>query len=537
MTVRHRRVALLIALALIMANGLVACRPAGTTPSASPAGTAQTTPQAPADVPAGQPGAAPVQKDKPQIAASTQDDVEPNDTAEQATRIKLPTFAGILGEDDVDWYRLDLSHGAIAQLVFRLGSDASPMDIEFLSPTRESIWLAEGVGSEPASMAPYVLSGTSGGAYYLQVSGGQGGYQIELIIESQDDAGSGADAGGTLATAQEIMAGAAHQGIIGDLDEEDWYVFPVMDGQVLDIAFTAGPDAEDLNVVLLDSMRTEVWGEHDIAATMVKSVRYVTNATSGGSYYIHIYGSAGSYTLDLSSAAQNDAGSGGDAGNTRGDAVPIRVGLSLGGQLGDTDSEDWYAFDVSDGEIISLSFTTGQDAENLSVEMYSPSHDILMGEYWQGFRMSTSYRHVTSHSSGGIYYLRVFGDGGTYLMQLAATMQNDADSGIDAGDNAPDAVEIDAPGTFTGELGGDDVEDWYALALPRGGAVEFSFAGHKGASGFSVVILDPTRNEMCGEYDLADGQKMSCGDMSGTADEVWYIRVYSGNGTYSFTVK
>ncbi|HEX4921375.1 MAG TPA: hypothetical protein VFV92_11620 [Candidatus Bathyarchaeia archaeon] len=61
--------------------------------------------------------------------------------------------------------------------------------------------------------------------------------------------------------------------------------------------------------------------------------------------------------------AQNDAGSGGDAGNSFATATVVTTGTSYQGQLTGEDTEDWYGFGASTGNLITTTMTPPSDAD------------------------------------------------------------------------------------------------------------------------------------------------------------------------------
>lgn len=88
----------------------------------------------------------------------------------------------------------------------------------------------------------------------------------------------------------------------------------------------------------------------------VRTLCYV--AGDSGDWYVRVGRNSGrgEYTLSLSLAEQNDAGSGRDAGNVRWKVLSISPG-TWKGFLKAADSEDWYTFPVEQGQRMDVSLT------------------------------------------------------------------------------------------------------------------------------------------------------------------------------------
>ncbi len=197
---------------------------------------------------------------------------------------------------------------------------------------------------------------------------------------------------------------------------EDWYTFDVPDGHILRVTFTTGDDAENLHVRLLDPDQNRVWQERYIGPTVSQSTRQVMSSSSGGMYYIEVSGGYGEYTLELATESQDDAGSGGDAGDRVADALEVEVGQSFSGEVGDFDEEDWYAFEVAAGESLSVTFSAGEDAENVHVELLDPEQNRLWRERYMGAGETRSIE--VSDAVEGTYYLQVSGGSGRYTVEV-----------------------------------------------------------------------------------------------------------------------
>ncbi|MBS3753682.1 MAG: hypothetical protein KGY46_09890, partial [Anaerolineales bacterium] len=201
---------------------------------------------------------------------------EPSSGPERASEVSMGTLNGTLDEGAEDWYAFEVPDGHVLNVKFTAGEDAESMNVQLLEPDQNMIWQERNMGPTVAQSTRQVMSSSSGGTYYIVVSGGYGEYTIELAAESQDDAGSGGDAGDRVADALQVEIGEqSFSGEVADFDAEDWYAFEVPDGHVLNVKFTAGEDAESMNVQLLEPDQNMIWQERNIGPTVAQSTRQV----------------------------------------------------------------------------------------------------------------------------------------------------------------------------------------------------------------------------------------------------------------------
>ncbi len=78
----------------------------------------------------------------------------------------------------------------------------------------------------------------------------------------------------------------------------------------------------------------------------------------------------------------------------------------------DEGSEDWYTFEVPDGHILSVTFTAGDDADNLHGRLMDPDGTRVWQERYIGPTVSQSTRQMMSSVSGGMYQSAVSGRSG-----------------------------------------------------------------------------------------------------------------------------
>lgn len=118
---------------------------------------------------------------------------------------------------------------------------------------------------------------------------------------------------------------------------------------------------------------------------------------------------------------QDDAGSGGDAGDSQADALAISPGSTTGTldpEFGD--DEDWYAFDASFNDTIAASMDPVESDADFDLELYDPSGALLDASSTSG---SAQEQVGATAADNGTHYLRVLAVAGQgdYTLTLDVT--------------------------------------------------------------------------------------------------------------------
>jgi len=332
----------------------------------------------------------------------------------QATEISMGIFAGIMTEDDEDWYKFEVPNGCVFTMTFTPGEDAERMNVSLHNPDQDEIWCEVDISPTVTKSTTMLMNNSSGGTYYAQIGGRHGSYTIELSTESQNDADLGVDAGDDAPHALEVPVGQSFSGCQGDYDDKDWYKFDIPNGCVFTLTFTPGNDAERMSVSLHNPDQDEIWGEVDISPTVTKSTTMLMNNSSGGTYYAQIGGRHGSYTIELSTESQNDADLGVDAGDDAPHALEVPVGQSFSGYQDNYDEKDWYKFTPMVGQMVS--FTSGEDTERMSVSLHNSDQDEIWGEVDVDPTVTVTFEITEVVEEP--YYILVTGRGGHYTIGI-----------------------------------------------------------------------------------------------------------------------
>ncbi len=207
-------------------------------------------------------------------------------------------------------------------------------------------------------------------------------------------------------------------------------------------------------------------------------------------------------------STQNDANSGGDAGETTSTAVIVDLDILYFGDMGqgyftydnEVDYHDCYAFAVPDAGNISVyiehSGTSWLGTSILSV-------DSSFGSKAIGSSYSSGWLNV-SVPLAGTYYLSLRCDPSDYdhysftisYVYWAFPSQNDAGSGTDTGETTLTALEISMNALYYGSMGQGyftydnevDYHDCYAFAVPDAGNISV-YIEHSGTSWLGTSIL------------------------------------------------
>lgn len=342
-----------------------------------------------------------------------------NNTAADAIVLVEGVTEGVLEQEETDdWFVFSVNGGEIFNVSFTPSNEAEGINVAILDGELDDMWTEWDVKPPVCKEFNYMTPAEFSGDYYVHVfQGSPGGYTLELAKVMQNDGISGADAGGRSPGALEITPGESVGGIIGDLDESDWYSFEIPSGSILEISFTPGYDSEGVNFEFLDTEIDNIWTEWDIYAGVTITRSMIMNSSSGGIYYINVFkGTNGTYSLTVTAVPQDDAGSGDDAGDIAVNAVTLEAGQPASGILGDYDERDWYSVEVDEGQNLTFLVTPDADGESLNAELCYPDQDVIQTE-WDIAPGVTCEMSLPDDAVAGTYYLNIFkGGNGSYTL-------------------------------------------------------------------------------------------------------------------------
>lgn len=377
-----------------------------------------------------------------------------------------------------------------------------------------------------------ILNSTTGGTYVVGVEGA-GHYGLRLDAERQNDAGSGADAPEEQREATPISLDSELSGLVGDLDDADAFTFEVEPGAQFEIELGLPGDGQVRAILFADESYVDetevVRGGKSTTLTRLLSADDPT-------VYVVVVDGEGAYTLRVASGAQDDAGSGGDAGNSENDATPIETNTEYEGLLGNTDSDDYYRFEVPAGVVLAIDATAAPGSqEGIRLVLFQngsyvdESEQIRPGE-------SGSIRRILNDEQGGDYVLNVRGDG-AYQFTVAFENQSDGGAEGDAGDSSQQAVVVAADEQLAGRLGNDDSIDTYRLEnLPAGATVsiEIALADEPEDASLSLVLFNGNESYLTEAETIYAGGSTSLEHLYQEGGTLFLE--FRGQGSYQFQV-
>jgi hypothetical protein len=329
----------------------------------------------------------------------------------------MPLQQAVVGEigglDAEDWYRFEVPAGTVLNVTCRALASTGFLSCALHDREQREIWDSGDLSAGNLKRQRVVMSSTSGGIYFLKVARGPGRYEVSARVAAQNDALTGRDAADRLSKAEEIGGIGTVTGEIGGYDEEDWFRIRIPAGHILNLMVASDVDGRGIQVTVSDSASREVWHSGTVAAGASQALRLMMNNSSGGDYFIRVHGGSGSYRLESVLQSQNDAGSGGDAGDRMGSALPIADLRALGGELGGFDEQDWYAFSPREGSRIRFAVSAGASPMKLSF------HNLERNEGWYAAEVAPGMSRTVQIPSqiSPPYYLKVHGAHGRYTIE------------------------------------------------------------------------------------------------------------------------
>jgi len=265
--------------------------------------------------------------------------------------------------------------------------------------------------------------------------------------------------------------------------------------------------------------------------------QYVTSSDGGGSWALEVEAGVGdSVTLLVDVPLQADGGTAGDAGSNAGVAKPIDLGSRLDGLLGNADGEDWYTIPLGGGDVVSItvdapvSESFGSGGVNASL-VYNGSAVTALNVNAGG---EESVLQIFAQDQTGEAYLRVNGSG-AYGFTIEAGPQRDGGTDGDAGGDQGTAKKTDF-GTIDGILGGEDLEDFFVLALPLDAVVTAELTAAPDLVGQARVEVLHNGNVLVAT-DLGPGQTESWRyALVNDPDDSLYLRIAGAAGTYTVSL-
>ena len=151
-------------------------------------------------------------------------------------------------------------------------------------------------------------------------------------------------------------------------DTKDYYRFTACEGQTIQVSLAT---SQNFAAELTDASGHPVGTSYTAVETGWHFLQVYANDGAG----------TGEYTISLTLSGQNDAGTGGDAGDMQSGATSLTPG-EYTGYMDSTDVEDWYSFQVNSGQGIEVRVEP-LDRSDYDAHLYNPSGElVLSGQYY-----------------------------------------------------------------------------------------------------------------------------------------------------------
>jgi len=502
------------------------------------------------------------------------------------------TVSGWISEswDNQDWYNISIpaDHGIYASMSFPNGT-SSNTQLALIESTA-TYYITNDYS------APYEVTsnGTTvaGDSVFIRIitpsptssTGDEGYYNLTISLfstsgqpgSSQDDAGSGGDAGDTLGTALALNMTGNQSTFSGWVDENwdstDYYSVDVPANWTSWASLSWGNSSADLDLYLYSSSGSilDSGAGYDNPETASgnsssvggSTVYYRVNDYSGFDVYYNLTISLANLS-DTPAYNQNDANSGGDAGNDFATALNLtmanQTNSTFHGWISDSsDYNDYYAIQVPPSYAIQVNLSWNNSANDFDLMLYDSSQSLIDYSYYDNPESVQSGSTNVSNSTVFIkvesYQVSIWGSGGgegnytldiTLLNQseVPGLNQNDAYSGGDAGDSIGEATLINATPVLSYWPGyadsTDDEYDYYVIYVPvdHGITVELD-PGYTSGTWFTLSLYDNSNNQVDYDY-YSNPQSVSdngTGTLLGGTDAYIEVWAYSGDGEYNLSV-
>ncbi|MES2325350.1 MAG: DUF4214 domain-containing protein [Pseudomonadota bacterium] len=256
--------------------------------------------------------------------------------------------------------------------------------------------------------------------------------------------------------------------------EQDWYKLDLVQGQTYQIALqggSGGPGNPHLRII--DAQGRQYTNEVSTGPAPGMTTLPYTPLESGSFYVQAIgYGNTGSYTI-AASLQPND-----DFGETKFTTGVLPIGGTVNGTLGLINDADWFALDLTAGQLYSFSLEgrDGSVLDNVSVNLFNfLGSPVQLGRIYLNHFAQPDFRPASPVVSGapdftGRIYAQVASSLITTDYTLRATTVADDFTAVAAGSGA---MTVGGP-AVAGRIDANYDRDWFGVTLEAGHSYQFS---------------------------------------------------------------
>ncbi len=479
-------------------------------------------------------------------------DVEPNDTFGDAEEITEGSYSGnVNSTDEKDVYKISLQPSSIISIDYTSQATTnSEQVLRFYNPSRDQKFSLSSKEGATDSGEYYLSAETEADYWFIEVEadyGSYGEYSFEVVLSSQDDAGSGEDVPAAFGDALEITEGE-YTGIVMDEDDKDTYKCQLQPGSIVGINYTSHATTNSEQVLrFYDPSREKKFSLNSKEGLSTSGEYYLSAENGADHWFVRVeadYGSYGAYSFEIEISSQDDAGSGEDVPAAFDDALEITEG-EYSGIVMDEDDEDTYKIHIQPGSIVGIDYTSEATTNSEQVlKFYDPSREKKFSlKSKEGLSTSGEY-YLSAENDADHWFVSVeadYGSYGAYSFEIDLSSQDDAGTGVDAPSDRQGAPTIQPGEDMNGVLMDEDETDMFALELTAGDIVMVNYTSQSPADAEQeLYLLDPDNNEVVSLKSKQGTEKTGDHVLSNsTPAGMWHITVeaeYGSYGAYSFDI-
>ena len=473
------------------------------------------------------------------------------------------TYNGNLSSsgDTTDYYSIDVPNGT--GISVGLDSPAgSDFDIRLRNTIGNTIDSSASTSYDEVSSNGSNVGGTT---VYIEIYvwSGSGTYTMTVWLfpsgisppANQNDANTGGDASNSQSSPTPLPAvnGTYFGEVDNSNDQFDWYYVPVPNLHSINatLSWNSTSTTEDLDLYLYDDNGTRIaysWYDNPEAVGSGAANIGGTNV----SILIDAFSGADDYTLEIwltnSSTSpglnQNDANSGGDAGNGFQQALPLPSsnGTYYGWASDNGDDWDVYSIQVPDMHEIEASLGWNTSSNDFDFGLFDESESQVDASF-------TSNPETISSSSLGntTAYIVVQATTGEEDYELSVTLtnlsstpafnQNDANSGGDAGNALSQALALpDANGTYYYGWASDSDDSWdvYSVQVPYMQGIEAFLSWNTSSNDFDMGLYDESQSQI--DTSFNSNPELVQSGSTNVSNTTVYIVVQATTGEEDYTL-
>ncbi|MFH1811761.1 MAG: PPC domain-containing protein [Pseudomonadota bacterium] len=298
-----------------------------------------------------------------ELACPADDNLEQNDTFDQARVAAVGSLVGIICTGDDDYFKIDLPEGGLLSAELTFDGSVGDLDLYLYNANRTQIAVSNSVASQEL-VRGYSDTATT---FYLRVRGyngvNAGSYALALGLEQSPFYAAGSPKGcpgddglanSNLLAATQLRTGEDVDGVICN-DGFDYYAVSLEAGQRLDVVLGFAQVVDNLDLVLLAPGETTVASSEGTGDN--ETLSYTVPQNAPGTYFLVAFGATAAdenwYNLrvGISGGGSTCVNETTEPNNTKAQARGLAPVSSAGGQRCASDT-DYYKVTVGAGQTL-----------------------------------------------------------------------------------------------------------------------------------------------------------------------------------------